>query len=272
MDTLTNSRWEALVSSDYEWLMPLPIKSKYGIKYIATPPFIQQLGIFGPSDASEELITHFINESLKRVAYLDLKLNWKNILINDFRDEKTQRTNLILDISADYEDIKSNYSDNLKRNIQKANNSSLSFSHCSIRNIISLFQNDRGKKLKVANAAWYNSIDQIYNVASFRSKGKCLGVYDKSGELLAGMFILEWQGKATFIFSGNSESGKKIGALPALIDYYIQNAGDTIKEFDFEGSDDEGLKRFYKSFGSVESNYVHLIVNRLPFYLRWLKA
>lgn len=271
LDTITESTWEAIVSEDYKWLMPLPVKKKLGVRYLPTPSLVQQLGIFGQETPSKEIIQLFLQKALERISFIDFNFNYKNAIVEYEDASITSKVNLVLHLKDRLQIIQKNYSENLKRNIAKAKKADLKFSPCSMRNIIALFQKDKGLEMKNATPEWYNKADHIYNASSVRSKGKALGAYNIQGELIAGMFILEWNKRAIFIFSGNSKKGKDTGAMPALIDYYIQNPGEDIDIFDFEGSNDEGLKRFYKSFGSVESNYVHLKINRLPFYLKWLK-
>lgn len=101
---------------------------------------------------------------------------------------------------------------------------------------------------------------------------RCIvGAYNHVGEMIAGVFSLQGNGRATFIFSGNSEQGKEYGGLPALLNKYMKEAPATVKIFDFEGSDDPGLARFYGGFGAIHANYVHLKQNKLPLALRWLK-
>ena len=39
--------WDALVMNDYESVMPLPYRKKYGVLYLFHPPFVAQLGLFG---------------------------------------------------------------------------------------------------------------------------------------------------------------------------------------------------------------------------------
>jgi hypothetical protein len=38
--------------------------------------------------------------------------------------------------------------------------------------------------------------------------------------------------------------------------------------FDFEGSDNENLGRYYKGFGSKQTSYPGVAINRLPFLLK----
>jgi hypothetical protein len=42
-------------------------------------------------------------------------------------------------------------------------------------------------------------------------------------------------------------------------------------ELDFEGSEIEGIARFFKSFGSEKRNYYRLRKNNLPWILRLFK-
>ena len=47
---------------------------------------------------------------------------------------------------------------------------------------------------------------------------------------------------------------------------------DTFKDYDFEGSNIEGVARFYAGFGASKTSYSTIIMNRLPFYFKWLKS
>jgi hypothetical protein len=272
LDAVTNDHWDAIVTADYEWLMPIPLKSKFGVKYLPTPLFTQQLGVFGAQKVDSELSNHFFKHIASNIPFIEFQLNASNAAPELEGFTNKLRTNLILHLNPDRNLIKNGFSDNIKRNIRKAQEAKLRYNTTSARAIIKLFQEDKAVELKKFKVEWYNLLDQLYNVAALRTYGKCYGAYDPSGNLLAGMFIIEWQSRATFIFSGNSVSGKECGAMPALINHYLENAPESIKIFDFEGSDNEGLQRFYRSFGAVEANYVHLNFNRLPFYMRWLKA
>jgi hypothetical protein len=109
-------------------------------------------------------------------------------------------------------------------------------------------------------------------MASLRGFARSMGMYSQKHELLCGAIFIEWNGRSIFLFSGNSEEGKGSGAMAYLIYQYILDAPKRTSVFDFEGSDNPGLKRFYESFGAIEQNYIHLKHNSLPFYMRWLKS
>ena len=55
----------------------------------------------------------------------------------------------------------------------------------------------------------------------------------------------------------------------SIRDYLRANTNFT--DYDFEGSNDVNLRRFYESFGSVNHPYQTLKINRLPFLMKYFK-
>jgi hypothetical protein len=271
LDAVTDDNWDALVSDDYTWMMPLPIKNKFGFRYLPTPLFVQQLGIFGPGPFTTELSNHFIKHLFANLKLIEYQLNTENISPNIPGFEIRNRRNIIKKLAFDRHTILSEFNENTQRNIKKAEKSNVHFGNASVRQMIKLFQDYKEKEISGWKTSYYNTLDRLYNMCMIRKYGASIGAYNNNGELVAGAFITEYKNRATFIFSCNSPEGKENGALPALIHHYMQQAPSQIEIFDFEGSDQEGLARFYMSFGSIETKYVHLKLNRLPFYMRWLK-
>jgi hypothetical protein len=271
LDAVTGDNWDALVSEDYSWMMPLPMKMKMGFRYLPTPVFVQQLGIFGPGPFTSELSDHFLKHLSPNIQLIEYQLNAENSSPSLPEFKIRTRTNCIKRLPQDRQNILSEFSENTQRNIKKAGKVNVHFGIASIRQMIKLFQDHKEKEISGWKISHYNTLDRLYNVCMLRKYGASVGAYNNNGELIAGAFITEWKNRATFIFSCNSPEGKENGALAALIHHYMQQAPNEIEVFDFEGSDQEGLARFYMSFGSIETKYVHLKLNRLPFYMRWLK-
>lgn len=271
LDAVTGDSWDALVSTDYSYLMPLPSKKKAGIHYLPTPLFVQQLGIFSSYECNEIVCAQFLKQISANYKLIEFNFNHFNFIPENPLYGLRERCNLILQIPKERSLAIKKYSENTKRNIQKAANQSLRFGTTSIRSIINLFQEHKESSIENWKTENYNTLERLYHMSSLRGYGKAYGMYDSNGKLLCGAFFLEWKNRAIFLFSGNSEDGKQFGAMPSLIDHYIKECPANIEILDFEGSDNQGLKRFYQSFGAIEANYVHLKQNRLPFYLRWLK-
>jgi hypothetical protein len=69
--------------------------------------------------------------------------------------------------------------------------------------------------------------------------------------------------RITFLFSGLTVEGKQRQAMTYLLDQVIQKYANQPLTFDFEGSDDENLARFYLGFGGTEAKYPSYTSNRL---------
>jgi hypothetical protein len=271
LDAVTGDQWDALISSDYNYLMPLPSKKKLGNRYLPTPLFVQQLGIFSNNECDENTCNQFINQIKANYKLIEFNFNHFNKIQESSNYSLRERCNMILNLPSDRLLAAKQFSDNIKRNIQKSVGNQLRFGTTSIRSIINLFQENKEGSIENWKTENYNILERLYHMSSLRGYGKAYGMYNMNGKLLCGAFFMEWKNRAIFLFSGNSEEGKQTGAMAALIDGYIRECPPEIEILDFEGSDNQGLKRFYQSFGAIEANYVHLKLNRLPFFLRWLK-
>jgi len=70
---------------------------------------------------------------------------------------------------------------------------------------------------------------------------------------------------------GNHPNGRTLGASHALVDAFIKDQAGQDLLLDFEGSDIRNLAFFYSSFGATEEKYPAIKLNRLPWYIRWMK-
>ncbi|MFN2457688.1 MAG: hypothetical protein ABR502_05760 [Chitinophagaceae bacterium] len=105
------TNWDALVLNNYEAVMPLPWRKKYGFFYLYYPFLTAQLGLFGRKVTSE-LLENFLNNIPAKFRYWDFPLNYKNVFtLSNF--ELIQRSNYVLDLSKGYEFICKNYRQNL---------------------------------------------------------------------------------------------------------------------------------------------------------------
>jgi len=75
---LVSNNWNALILNDYESVMPLPEKTKFGVRYIMQPMFSQQLGVISKNEPSQFCINNFIDELKNHYRYFALNLNFNN--------------------------------------------------------------------------------------------------------------------------------------------------------------------------------------------------
>jgi hypothetical protein len=176
-----------------------------------------------------------------------------------------------LDLNKSYEELSKGYRENIKRNIKRSQQSG-----CTA---INGFDPEKVIDLAVAQMRNYTK-ESSENVERFRKLYHYLqpqgmattyGIQSARNELIASCIFLFSHNRAYYILVGNHPDGRTIGASHSLIDAFIKDHAWKKLLLDFEGSDIRNLAFFYSSFGALEENYVGIQVNRLPFYLKWMK-
>ena len=252
-------QWDALVEDDYKSVFPLPYRVKHGIKYIYQPVLTQQLGLFSIIPITAKAVQEFIFAIPKEFKLTEINLNTANILQENDRYKLIRNTNIELQLGTEYEIIRKSYSKNLKRNINKAKRNELSISNnLNPEVIIELFKQNKGREVDAFSENDYTNIKRLMYSLINKAKGELIGVYSKENSLLCSMFIIKDDKRHIFIFSGLSAEGKEKGAMPFIVNNYIQEHAKDNIIFDFEGSNNPSLARFFKGFGSDELHYFGL--------------
>lgn len=259
--------WDALVENDYERVFPLVRQRKFGISYIYQPFFTQQLGLYSTTKLDAEALSSFIKAIPSKFRQVEVNLNTLN-KVEGLSVKVIPQLNHELDLIHSYEKIRQTYSDNLIRNLKKPVKAELTISkNIKPDDIIDLFRKNRGKEISHLHDKDYLKLKRIAYACMYKGIANIQGVYDRQNQLCAGAFFILSNNKAIFLFSGLSEEGRESGAMPFLIDNFIREHSGRHLTFDFDGSNDPNLARFYKSFGSKECVYQRVVIYRLPWVL-----
>jgi hypothetical protein len=261
--------WDALVLNDYEAVMPLPWNKKHTIHYLYQPFLTAQLGIFG-NKIDAILIENFLKAIPKKFRYIDLFFNQQNVsIIKEF--EFTLRSNFILDLNKPYNEIFTNYRENVKRNIKKSLQAGcISQKGIDPEDIISLALQQMKTRPEETNKN-IKCFRKLYKLLDKKGMAATYGILNNKNELVSSAVFFYSHNRAYYILVGNHPNGKTIGASHALIDAFIKDHAGKPLVLDFEGSDIRNLAFFYSSFGAIEEKYPALKLNRLPTLLKWLK-
>lgn len=261
--------WCALVEDDYRKVFPLPVKSKYGIHYIIQPYFTQQLGLFSQDQFDESEILKFVSKIPSKYKFIDICLNSSNQISHSKKIVNAR--NLLLDLDKNYLQLFTSYKTNLQRNLNKATTNKLEvFKQGRPEELIALFKQNRGATLNHLTEKEYELLNRIAYKALHLGIAEIWSIHDNHNQLCAGALWVKSHGKAIFLFSALSESGKQLNAMAFLIDNYIQVNADQKIVLDFEGSNDEGLARFYSSFGASEETYFRYTDYKANWPINWL--
>jgi lipid II:glycine glycyltransferase (peptidoglycan interpeptide bridge formation enzyme) len=268
--------WDALILNDYEAVMPLTWNKKYGTHYLYQPFLTAQLGVFG-KNLTEELVENFIKAIPAKFKLIEISLNSGNIFSVP-AGFSNLRNNYVLDLNKPYEDLYQSYRDNIKRNIRKAKQTGCTvekgFDAEKVIELALLQMRTYGKE----SAENVDRFRKLYQFLHSKQMATTYGILSSQQELIASCVFFFSRNRAYYILVGNHPNGKTIGASHALIDEFIKDhagknlpAGQAGMLLDFEGSDIRNLAFFYSSFGAREEKYPAIRLNRLPFYLKWMK-
>ena len=255
---IVHPRWEALVEiidGIYFSIMPLTCKKKYLIHYLCQPFFVQQLGVFSRVPLTVETIRAFLRAIPRKYRLVEIRLNEQNP-VEDACGIAWHR-NTLLDLNHDYETLLSNYHENTKRNLKKSFKYGLQLvEEVPIQKIIALFRSDRGATVTHWGDAEYARLERLTEAAITSSYALVYGVGSiDNNDIVCGALFLVSHHRITFLFSGNSGVGKETQAMTFLLDQVIKKFSGRSMIFDFEGSDDADLARFYHGFGGTPVAY-----------------
>jgi hypothetical protein len=261
------TRWDALVLNDYEIIMPLPCRKKFGINYLFQPSITPALGIIG-NTVTQAIIDTFLKAIPNKFKVWDLSFNSSNTILHT-SGIIVARNNYILNLNNSYRQIRQNYSENINRNIARAIKNG-----CVIKKDISFNEvaeicKIEFPKFTTVEEGMFEKLHTAYKTCQANSKN--YGVFTKEGILLASCIFLFFKDRVYYWLVGNTPQSKEYGASSLLIDAFIkEHAGHNLL-LDFEGSDTKSVAGFYKKFGASPEAYTTLYVNKLPFPFNLLK-
>ena len=241
---IVSPNWEALVSGDYEYVMPLPVKKKYGIAFLVQPPLTQQLGIFSSQHIDENIIEHFIQKIPYRSYHLCLNEQ------NPYH-KGTKQPNFILDLNKDYNTLFSVYSTNTKRNIKKAHSYDMKIKTDVSANDFLEFYHTTEKNYSEPK----EKVNKLVNDVVERGKATIYGAYNADYKIIAALCLLHSRQRLIYWMPVSNQEGKVTLAMFRMIDEIIQNNANSNSLFDCYGSIIPTIARFYDNFGAQLNFY-----------------
>ena len=251
--------WEALVEvidGNYLSIMPITCKKKYLIPYLCQPFFVQQLGVFSVDPLPKSKVVAFLQAIPAKFRLVEIRLNEGNFLDEGCKGVAFHRNHL-LGLNYSYEALSSHYHENTRRNLKKSLNCNLRLvKDVPIQKVIDLFRAHRGASIRHWGDAEYERLARLSACAITSSNAFVYSIKNSDNDdVICGALFLKSHQRITFLFSGNGAVGMETQAMTFLIDQVIQEFAGQSMTFDFEGSDDDNLARFYQGFGSTPVTY-----------------
>lgn len=254
--------WDALILGNYKAVMPLTYRSKFGIKYLYQPAFVQQTGIFG--NIEEGTISAFLRQAKNRYRFAEVYVNYQNKVQNS-----TSKSNQIVFLHKNYRSLSNAYSNQTIRKIKQCRKTNADYK--PIDPTINIKDFERYLRLKIPHIR-KDGFDQLNTF--------CLQYPDLSlsrglminNKLTASVTAIRDDKRMFILTPLNHERNSYPGALHSLIDHLINEFSNQDLILDFEGSDIPGVYAFNKGFGAVDQPYSFVRWNHLPWPLSLIKG
>jgi hypothetical protein len=246
LDCVTE-KWDALISDSYKAVMPLPRRKKYGLNYIYTPPWTQQLGIFSPELISEEEVYQFIKKIPVKFILVDYMLNASNPLKRFSHKEKN---NFILSLNQSFETLLAGFNKN-RRRISKQNFANFHIEKKGSSSVFLELFKRHDKHFTIRNDAF----QKMQKLLTLDNEHVHIWNVYKENECVGGLLWLKDAQRITYLVPAIMEEVKKEHVNTFLVNELICEHQQQDLLLDFEGSMIPGVARFYESFGAKTEIY-----------------
>jgi hypothetical protein len=264
--------WHGLIDGDYNEVFPLTQNSKFGYSYLYQPFFTQQLGLFSRSKPDRKKVTSFLKTIPAKYKFIDINLNSSNE-VSPGQFEIFSNKTFEVDLSGEYELLYSNYTENAKRNIKKGGDQHVVVSiEENLDDLISMFRSNQGIQYSRIKSIHYSQLKSVMQEGIKQQVAETYIARTSNGLICAGAYFIHSNNRFIFLFSGNTPESRENGAVFLLIDQFIKDHSGSMDLLDFMGSNKESLARFYAGFGAKEVLYPRIRINRLPWYVKWMKS
>jgi hypothetical protein len=275
--------WEALVKVEagrYVAVMPLPVRTKWGMRYLQQPSFTQQLGVFyveALKIADWQAIGHWLQQRFRLVSSYAFNIANVELLANGpdlLGIPGARRETYCLDLNRPYEQLVAGYKANRRWRLNQSRRRSLYLEPTTdIDLLLELFADNTAHKIKglIGEAYEYRLLRSLYAEASERGLTQMWQARTDSEGVVAMILLWVFNDQFIYIFSGATLAGKQYGAITRLLDeVFRRHAGQNLS-FDFEALPLSNLVSFYSSFGSVPTPFYSITRNELPWPIRQAK-
>jgi len=265
--------WDALIFEDYSAVFPLPWTENIpSIKRIFQPRVCQQLGLFlSEGTVTEALLHEFLNQIPDHFKSVDLQLNEGNPL-PQLKDWKvTERVNMSLSLSEEYNIIESRFSENHKRNIKKSKGAALvPMDNISPEEFVDQFLSEFKGRIRDYSESQRKGLIALMQISIHKKNGFFRVWGDRMGNILSAAFLLKSHNRIYYVLPFSTKKGRDTGGMYKLLDALFWENSEKPITFDFEGSSIEGIARFNQGFGATTSKYYQISKERLPYWVKLL--
>ncbi len=269
LDVMCDRQWDALILNDYEAVMPLPWRKKYGIKYVYQPPFMQQLGISAASVVKAGIVSHFMRAMKEHVKFAEYPFNSKNLFTEPL-GKHTLKENFYVPL-AKLAEVSSQVDDSFNKSLRRLQK--WDFQYKMEQDPTTIFNLYRELYLPRIDALSEDDLQRflmlctrLNNTNQLVLRTVCMGA-----ENLAMVLLLKDDSRLYNIMACLTPNGKTLEANYFLYYNILNEFKGQDLMLDLEGSSIPGVARFYKKLNPLTEYYAAIKFNNLPAWVKLFK-
>ena len=255
LDQVAGKQWDAIISEDYTWVLPLPYNRKIcGFKQYYTPYLIQQLGVIGDVESSESFLLLLNKMISKHCIRAKLAFNEMNGYAPQiFHQDKT---NFVLKLNGPYDKLRSGYKKNLQQVLKKKDEFNISLGEdSSITTFLKYYFEYTFSKFATSERLSPNYIQDYISLLNSKGLVNILVSKNEKDEIFAGLLYLKTERRIVILLQFVNSEFKKLSGPSLLIDEVIKKNSNSEILLDFEGSDIPGIAMFYSAFNPERRSF-----------------
>jgi hypothetical protein len=269
-------QWQALVwpsISDFSIVMPLPVRTKFGMPVLYQPLFCQYLGIFSKQELSESECEAFLEALKAHFSYISqYNFNPENFVVMNRLDRRGFECEVFqthwLDLRRPYREIYASYSRDRIMNLKRSGRTVWEIIESDdLGPLIALFEENQAAGIGRIKGNAYRTLRELAKRCI--SGGVGLLAYARSGTHTgAGILLTCYRGRTIYLFNAADHEGRKGNARALMLDAYFRENADSGSVFDFESPQKESIAHYYAGFGALAKPFYCITRNALPFPFR----
>ena len=239
---------------------------KSGFTFVITPPYAPHIELFYVNPAEsvvgkntfDKEVTECIAVYLRTLSYDYLNLNLPTSIVDTQpfiwqKFNSRNRFTYVIDLSLNEEQLWNRLSSEKRKSIKKAEKDGLSIEATANKQVIyDLVLKSLGRNNKAKNASYIANI--LHNYAN--NTNSMAFVAKHGNDYLAVAFCLFYGNKAMYLFGGFDADNKHHGAHVSCMWQCICTAAKMgFAYFDFEGSMNQSIERYFREFGGEIKSY-----------------
>ena len=281
---IVSPNWEALVKEErgrYVAVLPLPVRRKFGLRYLKQPLFAQQLGLFytqgsPPTSADWAEIGELLHQHFRVITQYAFNTGNTELLGAGQPGLKgVACTTYYLPMQPAYPQLLAGYKPNRRWRLNQARRRGLHIEPSTdIDLMVKIFAENTASRIYgvIGEAYEYRILRALYAAATQRGLAHMWQARAASGEVVAMGLLFSFNNQLIYIFNCSTLSGKTAGAISMLLDELFRTYAGQALVFDFEAPEVPNVAHFYSSFGPVPTAFLAISANRLPWPVRQLRA